>query len=257
MINELFKELSDIEQVEAIALGGSRSGENYDDKSDYDVYIYSAEFISDECRKAVLEKYCSYMEIGNHYWEYEDNCTLKNGIDIDIIYRDLDSFCADVSDVAEKYRARNGYTTCMWHNLLNCKIIYDKNGRLARAKERFSVPYPEKLKSNIIERNFSLLSTAMPAYSNQIQKACERRDRVSIIHRTAAFLESYFDILFALNKLTHPGEKRLIELCKQQCKILPNDFEANLNKLFDDMLTRPEEIKKDIENIISELKKII
>lgn len=257
MIDELFKELSDIEQVEAIALGGSRSGENYDDKSDYDVYIYSDSFISDERRKSVLEKYCSYTEIGNHYWEYEDNCTLKNGIDIDIIYRDLDSFCADVSNVAEKYRARNGYTTCMWHNLLNCKIIYDKYGRLARAKERFSVPYPEKLKSNIIERNFNLLCTAMPAYSKQMQKACERRDRVSVLHRTTAFLESYFDILFALNSLTHPGEKRLIELCKQQCKVLPNNFEANLNKLFDDMMMRPEEIKKDIENIISELKKII
>lgn len=257
MIDELFKELADIEQVEAIALGGSRSGENYDDKSDYDVYIYSDSFTSDERRKSVLEKYCSYTEIGNHFWEYEDNCTLKNGIDIDIIYRDLDSFCADVSDVVEKYRARNGYTTCMWHNLLNCKIIYDKYGRLARAKERFSVPYPEKLKSNIIERNFNLLCTAMPVYSNQIQKACERGDRVSVLHRTTAFLESYFDILFALNSLTHPGEKRLIKLCRQQCKVLPNDFEANLNKLFDDMTIHFDEIKKDIENIISELKKII
>lgn len=216
MIDELFKELADIEQVEAIALGGSRSGENYDDKSDYDVYIYSDSFISDERRKSVLEKYCSYTEIGNYYWEYEDNCTLKNGIDIDIIYRDLDS-----------------------------------------AKERFSVPYPEKLKSNIIEKNFALLCTAMPAYSKQIQKACERHDRVSVLHRTTAFLESYFDILFALNSLTHPGEKRLIELCKQQCKVLPDGFEANLNKLFDDMIIRSEEIKKDIENIISELKKII
>lgn len=257
MIDELFNELSGIERVEAIALGGSRSGENYDDKSDYDVYIYSSLFISDECRKSILEKYCSYMEIGNHFWEYEDNCILNNGIDIDIIYRDLDGFCADVSDVVEKYRAHNGYTTCMWHNLLNCKIIYDKNGRLARAKERFSVPYPEKLKSNIIERNFALLCTAMPAYLKQIQKACERRDRVSVLHRTTAFLESYFDILFALNGLTHPGEKRLIELCKQQCKVLPNNFEANLNKLFDNMMIHSDKIKKDIENIISELKEII
>lgn len=55
MINELFKELADIEQIEAIALGGSRSGENYDDKSDYDVYIYSDSAISEETRTAAAK----------------------------------------------------------------------------------------------------------------------------------------------------------------------------------------------------------
>ena len=40
MINNLFKELTELKQVEAIALGGSRFEDNYDDKSDYDIYIY-------------------------------------------------------------------------------------------------------------------------------------------------------------------------------------------------------------------------
>ena len=40
MVEQLFKELSLLEEVEAIALGGSRAGVNYDEKSDYDVYLY-------------------------------------------------------------------------------------------------------------------------------------------------------------------------------------------------------------------------
>ena len=40
MIQQLFKEISLFEEVDAIALGGSRAGENYDEKSDYDVYLY-------------------------------------------------------------------------------------------------------------------------------------------------------------------------------------------------------------------------
>ena len=38
MIHELCKEFSQLEQVEAIALGGSRAGQAYDQNSDYDVY---------------------------------------------------------------------------------------------------------------------------------------------------------------------------------------------------------------------------
>ena len=257
MINKLFNDLAALEQVEAIALGGSRAGENHDEKSDYDVYLYVTAPISEDTRRGILEKYCSYMEIGNHYWEYEDNCVLNNGVDIDILYRDLDSFCGDVSDVAEKCEARNGYTTCMWHNLLTCKIIRDKNGRLQKMKERFSVPYPEKLRENIIKRNINLLYAAMPAYSMQIKKACSRLDRVSIVHRTAAFLESYFDVIFALNRLTHPGEKRLISLCKQNCDILPENFEKNLNTLFYDMSANTDKISGDIELIVDSLKAII
>ena len=85
MVNKLFGELADLEQVEAIALGGSRAGECYDEKSDYDVYVYITSPISEETRRCILEKYCGYMEIGNQYWEHEDNCVLKNNIDIDIL----------------------------------------------------------------------------------------------------------------------------------------------------------------------------
>ena len=38
-------------QVEAIALGGSRAGECYDEKSDYDVYVYITSPIREETRR--------------------------------------------------------------------------------------------------------------------------------------------------------------------------------------------------------------
>ena len=74
----------------------------------------------------------------------------KNGIDIDILYRDLDAFVADVASVVEQHQARNGYTTCMWHNLRTCRILFDRNGRLAQAKTRFDVAYPDELRESII-----------------------------------------------------------------------------------------------------------
>lgn len=257
MFQNLICELTALPQIEGIALGGSRAGDHFDEKSDYDVYLYCTAPIAEDIRHGILEKYCSYMELGNHFWELEDNCTLKNGIDIDILYRNLDDYVQDVALVVEECNSRNGYTTCMWHNLKTCKILYDRDGRLTAVKKRFDIPYPAQLKVNIIDKNRKLLHGTLPAYSGQIMKAAKRNDRVSINHRTSAFLESYFDILFALNEQTHPGEKRLVSLAKEACPVLPEDFEKNLNTLFSHMFTAPEQIYQDLTVILHNLEKIL
>ena len=257
MVEQLFKELSELPEVEAIALGGSRAGTNYDEKSDYDVYVYITAPIAEGVREKILLKYCKVMEIGNHFWELEDNCTLKNGIDIDILWRNLDDFVGGVSYVVDQCQSYNGYTTCMWHNLRTCKVIYDRDGRLSAAKEKYSCEYPAKLRQNIIQQNMLLLRHGLPAYELQIKKAVKRGDLVSINHRVTEFLASYFDIIFAMNKVTHPGEKRLVELCKQNCKVLPENFEENLNTLFKDMFMDSSKVEADIDRIIVELEKVL
>lgn len=257
MIENLLDELAAIDGVEAVALGGSRAGKVFDEKSDYDMYVYCSSIAPVEKRKSVLEKYCSRMELGNSFWEYEDNCVLNDGIDIDVIYRNLDDFADGIADVVDKHNAHNGYTTCMWHNLRTCKIVFDKNGRLAALKAKYDRAYPQELKANIIERNMKLLRGSMPAYELQISKAVGRNDYVSVNHRVTEFLASYFDIVFALNELTHPGEKRLVALCENNCKILPKNFRANIDTLFSDMFARSEKVPADIDRIISELNAVL
>ena len=48
------------------------------------------------------------------------------------------------------------------------------------------------------------------SYEHQIRSAFRRRDRISLNHRTAAWLASYFDILLAANRRFNSGEKRLL-----------------------------------------------
>ena len=256
MVEKLFEELCALDEVEALALGGSRAGEHFDKASDYDVYLYCSEPIPEDVRRDILSKYCSVMEIGNHFWEYEDNCRLNNGIDIDLLYRDLDAFTSDVAQVVEQFQPCNAYTTCMWYNLLTCKVIYDREGRLAQAKERFSVPYPSELRENILARGWQLLHSSMPAYDAQLIKAVKRGDMVSINHRASGFLETYFDFLFALNRESHPGEKRLIQLCRERCAVLPAHFEENLERLLLDLYHAPGQVAADLQTMILELEKI-
>lgn len=252
---KIIEELSKLDAVEAIALGGSRATEANDGKSDYDVYIYISSDISEEVKFEILSKYCDVMEISNHYWELEDNCVMKDGIEIDIIYRPIDKFSELLESVVEKHIAWNGYTTCFWHNVITCKVLFDRNGLFTAQKERFTVPYPQELRRNIIIKNMNLLSGCLPSYDKQIAKVVSRRDLVSINHRTAAFLESYFDVIFALNEQTHPGEKRLVELAKKMCSILPDNFEENLNELFEVMYT--DSVNDVIKKLYTELKKVV
>ncbi len=254
--NLLWNEFAALPEVEAAALGGSRAGSDYDEKSDYDLYIYCTSIPGESTRKRILEKCCRYMEIGNSFWELEDDCTLKDGTDIDILYRNIGDFSQTVRSVAEEHTAYNGYTTCMWHNLLHSRILYDKNGELESLQNKYRIPYPEELRANIIRKNMRLLTGNLPSYDMQIKKAFDRGDMVSVIHRTAAFLESYFDIIFAMNRLTHPGEKRMVQYAKEQAEILPAGFEENLDRLFQSMFTDQEKAVQTIGKMTAELKKL-
>lgn len=253
----LWNEFAALSEVEAIALGGSRAGENYDEKSDYDLYIYCTSIPDEDIRKCILEKCCQYMEIGNSFWELEDDCTLKDGVDIDILYRNTEEFSRTIRSVVEDHIAYNGYTTCMWHNLLNSRILYDKNGKLASLQNKYQIPYPDGLRNNIISKNLRLLTGNLPSYDAQIKKAAARKDMVSINHRTAAFLESYFDIIFALNRLTHPGEKRMVQYAREHAGILPADFEENLDKLFETLFTDPDRALQTLREMTTALEEVI
>ena len=253
-VENLFEELSNITQVEAIALGGSRACGRNDEKSDYDVYVYLIDSVEEDVRRNILSRYCKYMEIGNSFWELEDDVTLSDGIDMDIIYRNMTDFENTISDVVDACISWNGYTTCMWHNLITSKIVYDKNGKLQKLQEKYNIPYPKKLKENIISNNMKLLNGMLPSFDMQIKKAETRGDLVSVNHRVAEFLASYFDIIFALNEMTHPGEKRMQSICSEECKILPNRFDENLNRLFAGMFR--ESISDVINDMIIEIKTI-
>jgi len=253
----LWSEFAALPEVEAIALGGSRAGADYDEKSDYDLYIYCTSVPYESMRKRILEKYCQYMEIGNSFWELEDDCTLKDGVDIDILYRNMEDFSQTIYSVVEEHIAYNGYTTCMWHNLLHSQILYDENGKLKNLQSKYQIPYPDELRDHIIHKNLRLLTGNLPSYDAQIKKAVARKDMVSVNHRTAAFLESYFDIIFALNRLTHPGEKRMVQYAKEQAEILPADFEENLNKLFQNLFTDSIRAVQTLGEMINELENVV
>ena len=71
------------------------------------------------------------------------------------------------------------------------------------------------------------------SYLAQIERAVRRGDSLSIQHRVTALLASYFDILFAVNEVPHPGEKRLLQFAMTHCARTPVDMEMQVNALLE------------------------
>lgn len=256
VLNNILDKFIEIPEVEALAIGGSTSAKTSDNKSDIDVYIFSKSSIPIEKRKNIIEPISSKHEIGGEYFSSGDEFFVDEiNQQLDAMYWDIAWFESVVDNVWIKHYPSNGYTTCFLYTLKNFNIIHDKNNWLKNLQEKINGEYPKELQENIIKRNVMLMKDKLFAsYYEQIEKAIKRNDINSINHRISAFVASYFDVIFALNKQLHAGEKRLITYVKNNCKIIPNNFENNLQKLF----TQPNNNTLEILNdIIYELKQVL
>lgn len=223
-------------QVAAIALGGSMGGsQETDNASDIDVYVYTRAEIPLEIRRSIMEKTggASRANIGLNYWGPGDEWYhLPSGIEVDMVYFDTAWMSEQLEQVIYQHRASMGYTTCFWNTFLNSKVLFDPDGWYSAARQKVDTAYPEELRQAIVALNHPVLRGIIPAYAHQIEKAVNRADLVSVNHRLAALLASYFDILFAVNRQLHPGEKRLVQKTLQKCARLPQNFEGDLSAIF-------------------------
>ncbi len=249
-IANLISELSEHEHIVAITLGGSRATGTNDEKSDYDVYVYYNAPVDPAFRRKVLSKYCNHLEIAVNYFEEEDDCVLNNGIIMELIYRNIQEMQNHVRHLMTSSDASLGYTTCFLDNLTASKILYDSENSYASLIRQIS--FPDALRSSIIQKNMEMLHGVIASYDTQIIKAYHRGDMISVNHRIAAYLASYFDILFAVNRVYHPGEKRLLELAKKKCEKLPANFEQDIRNLLNLV-----DIEKSLESLYSNISQLV
>lgn len=252
----LCRTLAQWPEVEAIALGGSRSRGMADPASDYDLYVYVTQLPEEKCRQKVLNDLCERTELSNAFWELEDDCTFKDHVDIDILYRNLDDFGRSVRRTVLEAQPSNSYTTCLWSNLLQSLIVFDRTGRLSALQSEMQIPFPDKLAEAIIERSSRLLQGSLASYDRQIRKAVKRQDILSMAHRTSAFLESVFDLLFALNRIPHPGEKRMMEQLLSSGSLIPDHFEQNVQALLQ-IQSVPEEAVKSMDSLLASISALL
>jgi hypothetical protein len=245
-------------QVEAVALAGSRGSGMGDASSDLDLYIYVREEIPAETRKEIARPRAVWAETDNRFWEPGDEWVESaSGLSVDVMFRRKDWIEDQLDRVLRRHEAAIGYTTCLWHNVRSSHPLHDPTGWLAALKRFADQAYPEPLRQAIIAKNHPILRRTLSSYTHQIERAAARGDRVSVNHRIAAFLASYFDVLFALNRIPHPGEKRLLAHAREQCEKRPTGMEAGIGALLDQVGTDGKQAAEICRVLVDSLEQLL
>ena len=225
-------EFAALPQVRAVALAGSQGGRLADERSDLDLYVYASAEPPEAWRARMAQKFGERISIGNRFWETGDDWVARqSGTIVDIMYRTPEWIEGQLDRVLLHHQASVGYSTCFLYNVLHSRVLHDPQRWYAALQARAAQPYPEPLRRAVIAKNRPILRSTLSSYVHQITIALARHDHVSVQHRVTALLASYFDILFAVNRLPHPGEKRLLAYVIAACPKRPADFQAAVEAL--------------------------
>ena len=258
LIKELVSEYMKLDGVEAITLAGSRAAGRNDSQSDIDLDLFVTKDIPIEKRREIAVKFSDEIEIGNEFFGSSDEFIVRESlIDVDVCFFKLEDIRQNLSEVMEEYRARTGYTTCFVYNVLNATGLYDKNQVLEQLRQTYRHVYPDALKKAIVDMNYPILRNAFSSYYHQIEKAISRGDLNSVNHRVTAFLASYYDIIFAINGVLHPGEKRLLSIIESTCVHYPPHMSDFIKTIIKNIGMDDELLLQALNRLVDELELLL
>lgn len=246
-----------LSEVEAIAIAGSRVAGNGGETSDIDLYVYPSKDIPADVRLSIGREFAEQPQIVDYFGpglEWDDPAT---GLHIDVILFNAGWMQDQLERVLVRHEASLGYTTALWYTVRISRVLHDPSGWFARLQQMAMQPYPDELVHAIVRLNFPLLRGSFTEYPAQIRKAAQRGDLVSLNHRTAALLASYFDILFAINRLPHPGEKRLLDLAERHCTKLPTDMRQHITQMLAAPGTGSADVVTQVDALVDELEGLL
>ena len=256
---KLAKQLSQIfrsrNETRAVALGGSVASGRAEADSDIDLYVFCDPVIPICFREEIVKAmHVRDAELNLTFWDTGDAWyDPETGIEVDIMYWQPAWIESQLNRVLLHHQAALGYSSCFWYTLQKCQVLHDPASWLKRLKQKAAKPYPATLRDNIIRKTHPVLRKVIPSYTHQIEKALRRGDFISINHRVAELLASYFDILFAYNRQLHPGEKRLVEQALALCPQTPENMVEDLQRVLNCVAKPDTDLLLAIHELIDQL----
>jgi predicted nucleotidyltransferase len=228
IIQQLVAAVTDLPGFAAISLGGSAATGLADENSDVDLHVYwRAPLATPAERAARLAPVADTgsVEVDILDWGREDHLRV-DGHPIELVYVPLDELRAEVEQAYGEGLISEGYTTARLFYLANGRPLYDPAGELSILRERLLAEYPEPTRRLLLQYHPALLRI----YLGHLRLAQSRGDLLAVQHRRYTVQMVFFNLLFALNRRYHPGEKRLL-IHSQACTLQPADLAARWSRV--------------------------
>lgn len=245
-------------QVEALVLSGSRARREVpaDPHADIDLYVFTRADIPLAQRERLVAQAGGghAIEMDQRFWGLSDHwIDPDSGLALDVNHFDA-GWMADMIDrVLLRHEPSMGYSTCFWHTVRQAQVLFDRDGWFRDLQQRAQADYPEPLRRAIVALNHPVLRGIGTSYLAQIDKAVARQDPVSLNHRLAALLASYFDCVFAADRVPHPGEKRLLELAAVLCPHAPDGMAEDVRGMLHAACTAPDTLVPRLHGLLDRL----
>ena len=211
--------------VIAVSLGGSVGTGLADADSDLDFHVFWAEPLASPAEReahlaTIADEGSIIVRPGTASWDLEDWFAVDRRL-VELIYvawRDVE---ADVTWAYDNGLTDAEFTTARLHNYAHGRALHDPTGVLRAVQARLTHAFPEATRDLLLRREPERLALAL----KQLRAAQGRRDVLFAQHRRYTAQTIFFNLLFALNRRYHPGEKRLLTHA-ERCPIRPADCAA-------------------------------
>jgi predicted nucleotidyltransferase len=210
--------MADLPGVAALGLGGSTASGLADEDSDLDVYVYYRQPLAPAAERAArLHPLADAgtLEVDLPTFGLEDHLRVQ-GMLIELVYLDLDRLSADAQQAYGQGLSSEGYTTALLYILAHSPVLHDATGEATGLRAQLQAGYPEPTRARLLREYPELLR-----YYLELLRVSQRRaDLLYVQHLRYGLQMIFFNLLFALNRLYHPGGKRLLSHA-QRCAIQP------------------------------------
>lgn len=225
--------LSQHAAVAAVTIVGSQSAGVASDGSDIDLFVYAEDDLRGVREEAAdtLADHSATVIVGESTFGSADAWRLRDGPWVDVMFWSPSWAEEQLRRLVDEHQASLGYTTAFWRSIARGHPVFERDDWHPQLQERARTPYPTARVDAVVALNLPRLGGHPFSFLHQVETAAAAQDTISVNHRTAAWLASYFDVLFAINRVLHPGEKRIMHYVHNECALVPMHLDDHIGML--------------------------